>query len=115
MATSQIDSVNPATEEVIRSYEPHSTDEVDRILDGSAEAFESWKERPIEERQMLVQEAGEVLRDRTDEYAETITHEMGKPVSEARSEVEKCAWVCDYYAENAAEHLQKERVGTEPE
>jgi succinate-semialdehyde dehydrogenase/glutarate-semialdehyde dehydrogenase len=55
-----------------------------------------------------------VLRENKREYAETMTREMGKPISQAIGEVEKCAWVCDYYAERAGEHLQDEYLGGEP-
>jgi succinate-semialdehyde dehydrogenase/glutarate-semialdehyde dehydrogenase len=65
------------------------------------DTFESWKEVSPSERCRLLIKAGQVLRDNVEEYAKMITLEMGKPIYESRSEVNKCAWVCDYYAENA--------------
>jgi succinate-semialdehyde dehydrogenase/glutarate-semialdehyde dehydrogenase len=108
------EAVNPATEEVGETHERHGEVEVDGILSEADETFESWSARRIQERESMLAEAADVLRDRKREYAETMTREMGKPVTQAVAEVEKCAWVCDYYAENAAEHLQDERIGGEP-
>ncbi|MCX2819705.1 NAD-dependent succinate-semialdehyde dehydrogenase [Haladaptatus sp. F3-133] len=114
MARPEFEDINPSTEEVIETYEGHETGEVIDAVEKADDAFDGWSDRSIEERESLLADVAEVLRDNTDEYAETMTREMGKPVSEARSEVEKCAWVCDYYAERAGEHLQDDRIGTEP-
>jgi succinate-semialdehyde dehydrogenase/glutarate-semialdehyde dehydrogenase len=108
------ETVNPATEEVENRYEKHSSEDVEEILTEADETFNGWNTRRIEERESLLSEAADVLCDRKREYAETMTREMGKPVSQAVAEVEKCAWVCDYYAERAGEHLQDERIGGEP-
>ena len=108
------ETVNPATEEVEDTYEKHSSEDVEEILTEADETFNGWNTKRIEERESLLSEAADVLRDRKREYAETMTREMGKPVSQAVAEVEKCAWVCEYYAERAGEHLQDERIGGEP-
>ena len=108
------ETVNPATEEVEDTYEKHSSEDVEEILTEADETFNEWNTKRIEERESLLSEAADVLRDRKREYAETMTCEMGKPVSQAVAEVEKCAWVCEYYAERAGEHLQDERIGGEP-
>ncbi|SDB62885.1 succinate-semialdehyde dehydrogenase / glutarate-semialdehyde dehydrogenase [Flavobacteriaceae bacterium MAR_2010_188] len=73
----------------------------------------SWRDVPLLERCDLIKKAGEVLRDNVEEYAKMITLEMGKPISESRSEVNKCAWVCDYYAENATAFLADEFIITD--
>ena len=109
-----IESLNPATEEVADTYEKHDEKDVERILGDAHAAYENWSSRRIEEREELLAEAGEVLRENKREYAETMTREMGKPISQAIGEVEKCAWVCDYYAERAGEHLQDKKIGAEP-
>ena len=96
------------------TYEKHSSEDVEEILTEADETFNGWNTKRIEERESLLSEAADVLRDRKREYAETMTREMGKPVSQAVAEVEKCAWVCEYYAERAGEHLQDERIGGEP-
>jgi len=108
-------STNPATERPVRAYESHSDSDVDDALERATTAFEDWRARPIEERQTKLANVATVLRENAEEYAQLITTEMGKPISEARSEVEKCAWVCEYYAEHAAAHLSDERLATIPE
>ncbi len=108
------ETTNPATGERIESYEPHDQTAVDAVLVDGTETFETWRERSIESRQELAASLAETLRKNVDRYARIMTREMGKPISQAISEVEKCAWVCEYYAERAAAHLQDERIGTEP-
>jgi succinate-semialdehyde dehydrogenase/glutarate-semialdehyde dehydrogenase len=103
-------SVNPYTESVRAEYDEHDDEAVEAALSRAIDAFEEWRERSLTDRRELLADAGEVLRDRDEEFAELMTEEMGKPISQARSEVEKCAWVCDYYAEHAAEHLQEKTV-----
>ncbi|WP_134671546.1 NAD-dependent succinate-semialdehyde dehydrogenase [Halorussus marinus] len=109
-----MDRINPATGEALDPVANDDAEAVDDALDRAVETFAEWRTVPIGERQQLLAAAGEVLRENVDEYAELMTTEMGKPVASARSEVQKCAWVCDYYAERAAEHLQDERLGSEP-
>jgi succinate-semialdehyde dehydrogenase / glutarate-semialdehyde dehydrogenase len=109
-----MESLNPATGEVLETMDGDDERTVDEKLQRAHETYEAWHRRPIEERQRLLSKAGEVLRENEQEYAELMTKEMGKPIDSAVSEVEKCAWVCDYYAEHAGEFLQDERVGTEP-
>ncbi|MGB9965683.1 NAD-dependent succinate-semialdehyde dehydrogenase [Halobacterium hubeiense] len=108
-------TVDPTTESPLQTYAEHDAGELDAALDDAAAAFESWSGRDITERQALVDSVADVLRENKDEYAALMTEEMGKPVDQARSEVEKCAWVCEYYAEHAAEFLQDERVGVHPQ
>jgi succinate-semialdehyde dehydrogenase/glutarate-semialdehyde dehydrogenase len=109
-----MESLNPATGGVADTYETHDDGDVDRILGDAHAAYDDWSSRSIEKREELMAKAGEVLRENKREYAEVMTREMGKPISQAIGEVEKCAWVCDYYAERGAEHLQDERIGSEP-
>ncbi len=109
-----MESVNPATGEVVAEYDEHGPDDVEERLARAAETFEGWRDRPVEERASLLAAAAEVLRSNVDEYAETMTTEMGKPIAQSRAEVEKCAWVCEYYAEHAGEFLQDEVMASEP-
>ncbi|MDS0295044.1 NAD-dependent succinate-semialdehyde dehydrogenase [Halogeometricum luteum] len=111
----QLTTTDPTTEDDIETYEYHDDADLDRMLDASADRFASWRDRLITERQALVGSIADVLRENEDEYAELMTEEMGKPVSQARGEIQKCAWVCEFYAERAAEFLQDERVGVHPE
>ena len=109
-----MESLNPATGEVLERFDEDDEVAVDEKLQAATETYEEWHRRPIEDRQELLATAADVLRRDAEEYGELMTAEMGKPLDSAVSEVEKCAWVCDYYAENAADHLQDERIGTEP-
>ena len=111
----RIDRTNPATGDELDPVEGHGAEEVDEALDRASERFESWSRRPIGERQQLLAAAADVLRENEREYAALMTREMGKPISGAVSEIEKCAWVCEYYAERADEFLQDERIGSDPE
>jgi len=108
-----MERVNPATEEALDPIEGDGDADVEAALADASDAFESWRDVPMRERQSLLADAADVLRANEEEYAELMAREMGKPIAGARSEVEKCAWVCDYYAERAGEHLQDERVGAE--
>lgn len=107
-------STNPDTVETIATYDEHDGPTVDEMIERADDAFDSWCGRPIQEREELIANVADVLREDTEEYAQIMTDEMGKPIDQAVAEVEKCAWVCDYYAERAAEHLQDEQIGTVP-
>lgn len=106
-------SINPYNGEEVGQYTAHTSEEIDGILDISEKAFLTWSREPLSVRTNLIKKAGEVLRENVEEYAQVITKEMGKPISESRAEVNKCAWVCDYYAENAEEFLASEEVKTD--
>ncbi len=110
-----METINPTTEERLETYSTHDASDVDRLLDGAADRFETWSERPITDRQAIVGNVADVLRENEDDYAALMTREMGKPIDQSHAEIEKCAWVCEFYAERAAEFLQDERVGVAPE
>ena len=100
-----IQSVNPATGEVVDTFAPTSPAEVERALSGAHAAFLEWRGVPVAERAASMRSAARGLRARKDEFARTMTVEMGKPIVQGEAEVEKCAWTCDYYAEHAAAML----------
>lgn len=106
-------SINPYNGKTVGTYPAHTEAVTKVMLEKSQEAFQSWREVPLAERTKLMQKAGQVLRDNVEEYAKMITLEMGKPITESRSEVNKCAWVCDYYAENAAIFLSNKIIETD--
>lgn len=108
-----IQSVNPFNNKLIKTYNEMSYEEVDSIIHSSQKAFERWKRIPIKERASLMKNAGNVLRQNIKQYSEIMTLEMGKPIAQSKAEVEKCAWVCDYYSENAEKFLQDEIVQTD--
>jgi len=100
-----MEAIDPATGETVATYDTATWSDADAALDRAIDAFADWRERPLRDREKLLANAAEVLRENTKKYAETMTREMGKPISQARSEVEKCAWVCDHYAEHASSYL----------
>ena len=100
-----MNSTNPATNGPLESYDEHSPSEVDTTLGDAAAAFETWNRRPLADRERLLAAAADVLRANAREYAETMTRETGKPITQAEAEVEKCAWVCEHYAEHASAYL----------
>ena len=108
-----MESINPATEAPIKSYECFDEGQIEGVLAASQEAFLSWRVVPIEDRAKLMHRAAEVLREGSDEFAALLTEEMGKTIRQARSEIEKCAWGCDFYADKAVEFLAPRLVHTD--
>ena len=103
-------TVNPATGDVIRTWQTMSAEEVlatARLVD---EAFQGWGRLPVEERLPFFLNLATVLRDNLEDWANLITTEMGKPIKEARAEIEKCAWMTEVYATNAPAWLADEEV-----
>ncbi len=108
-----IDVVNPATGEHLRTYEELSAREVEGIIDVVHREYLRWRRTPFSQRAELMGGAAGLLRAGVDEYARLMAEEMGKPIREGRAEVEKCAWVCEYYAEHAEEFLAPEHIATD--
>jgi len=106
-------SINPATGEVIADHEEMDDTTVDSIIGAVDTTYRTWRTTTFPERSRLMLILASVLRERKEEYASLMTREMGKLLGEARAEVEKCAWVCEYYAENAEVFLRSEPVSTD--
>jgi succinate-semialdehyde dehydrogenase/glutarate-semialdehyde dehydrogenase len=100
-----IQSINPATGEVIETFQDTSAPEIERILANAQRTFLAWREVPFTARAEPMQAAAAILRQRKPEYARTMALEMGKPIAQGEAEVDKCAWLCDYYAEHAEAFL----------
>ncbi|MDE0649789.1 MAG: aldehyde dehydrogenase family protein, partial [Gammaproteobacteria bacterium] len=103
-------AIDPATGRRIRDYPEMSSGDYARAVAGCQNAFVAWRDTPMEERSRLVGSLAPILRKRREEFAELMTREMGKPVREARSEIEKCAMVCEHYAEHAPGYLAPQPV-----
>ncbi len=103
-------SVNPATGAVVREYEAMSSAAVVALVEHAHDAFRAWREEPFANRARRMRQAADTLREQREAHAALITLEMGKPIRQSRAEVDKCAWVCDYYAENADRFLAVERT-----
>jgi succinate-semialdehyde dehydrogenase/glutarate-semialdehyde dehydrogenase len=106
-------SVNPATGRVLETLEGTSPDQIEQALARAHAAFLDWRRRPFADRAGLMRAAARELRTRRDQYAATMTREMGKPIVQAEAEVEKCAVTCDYYAEHAAAFLAEQPRATD--
>jgi len=106
-------SINPATGDVLDRYEETTADEIIRRLNDAHQVFEEWRQTRFSERASLMKGASRVLMENQDEYARIMALEMGKPVGSGRAEIEKCAWVCEHYAEHAEEMLHAEIIQTD--
>ena len=106
-------SINPYTNSVIEEFEEYSDLQLEEFLIRSTDAFKKWKRTAFGHRKLLLKNVSDILTANSREFALSITMEMGKPVAEAKAEVEKCAWVCNYYAENGEYFLKDEPAATD--
>lgn len=98
-------SINPATGETIKEIKAHDDAYVERALENAELAYRDWRVLPFSQRAAILRNVADELEKRRDMLAETATLEMGKRLEEAKGEVDKCAWVCRYYADNAEAFL----------
>src|ERR671914_63999 len=110
---SKIETINPATGKILATYENVNAEEVSRRVKAAREAFAKWKKLDVVERAEYMRRLGRVMRKNREEYARLVTEEMGKPTRQSLAEIEKCSWVCDYYAEHAEAFLHDEIIPTE--
>ncbi|MFC0777144.1 NAD-dependent succinate-semialdehyde dehydrogenase [Flavobacterium sp. HJSW_4] len=108
-----IKSINPYNQEIVYEVAEFDRKEVENAIDKADAQYKIWKEIPFSERSVLMKAVGQELRKNSREYAEVITQEMGKPITQSLAEVEKCAALCDYYAENAPKMLADKIIETE--
>ncbi len=106
-------SINPYTNELINQYKPLEEVELISKINEANAAFLEWRDVSISERARLMSNCSRVLLENVERYANVITSEMGKIPSESEAEIEKCAWVCRYYAQNASRFLQSENITTD--
>ncbi|MCP5362025.1 MAG: NAD-dependent succinate-semialdehyde dehydrogenase [Hyphomicrobiales bacterium] len=106
-------SINPVNGEVIHTYTEMPSVEAEHRIKQCHEAFLSWRKYSIEKRADRVHHAATLLKERKSRYARLMTEEMGKHLREAEAEIEKCAWVFEYYATHAVEFLSDTPVKTE--
>lgn len=103
-------SINPSDGTTIETYDVMGDDEIDAIIDDAQQAQPDWASRSYDERADVLQKAAAILKERSEELARLMGREMGKPLPQGESEAEKCAWVCEYYAEKAADFLAEEPI-----
>ncbi|TVQ41227.1 MAG: NAD-dependent succinate-semialdehyde dehydrogenase [Spirochaetaceae bacterium] len=106
-------SINPANDKLIREYTEMSPGEVAAILDAAAKRFADWRRSGFARRADCLRRAAGLLRERVHDLAGLMTREMGKPIRDSRGEIEKSAWVCEYYADNGERFLTREDAPTE--
>ena len=107
-----IASVNPASGETIETFALHSHAELEAVLDRAMTAQRAWSQTSFADRAAAMKRAAAYLRANAARFALNATREMGKPIAEAEAEVEKSAWGCDFYAENAEKFLADEHLGS---
>ncbi|MGQ3887800.1 NAD-dependent succinate-semialdehyde dehydrogenase [Legionella sp. CNM-1927-20] len=108
-----IQTINPATEDILQSYTPCDEEAMYQVIDQGYLAFKEWRRVPFSKRSLLMTNLINLLQARKETLSNLITQEMGKPISQSQAEIEKCAWVCQYYAEHAEEFLKPRIVQTE--
>ena len=100
-----VSSINPATGETLETFAETAPAALERILDQAVAAYGAWRRFSYAQRGQAMRQAARILRERRAEYARTMALEMGKPLQQGEAEAEKCAWACEYYAEQAAAML----------
>ncbi|MGQ0848864.1 MAG: NAD-dependent succinate-semialdehyde dehydrogenase [Actinomycetota bacterium] len=105
-------SINPTTGEVVAEYSEHSWEEVDARLVAAHRAFQEWRRVDYSDRAIPMRKAAELLEGGKEDLARLMAVEMGKPITAGRAEVEKCAWACRYFADEAEEMLADREIPT---
>ncbi|MFC1565539.1 NAD-dependent succinate-semialdehyde dehydrogenase [Candidatus Neomarinimicrobiota bacterium] len=108
-----LQSINPFNQEVIQSYKEHSQNEINNIITDADITFKEWRRTNFGERSELLRNTVSILKKNIEEYSKIMTMEMGKPIRESRAEIEKCAWICEYYAENSEKFLSPQEIKTD--
>jgi succinate-semialdehyde dehydrogenase/glutarate-semialdehyde dehydrogenase len=108
-----MESRNPATDELIRTWSEATEDEVASALERASSAQSDWARASFAERGQILRRAAELLRESKTDLAQLMADEMGKPLPQGVAEVEKCAWACEYYAARAEAFLADEPVALE--
>jgi succinate-semialdehyde dehydrogenase/glutarate-semialdehyde dehydrogenase len=109
----RVTSINPTTGETLETFAETTPAELERVLDEAIAAFHSWRRCSYTRRATPMRAAARILRERKSQYARTMALEMGKPLVQGEAEAEKCAWVCEYYAEHAEAMLADQPRVTE--
>mgnify|MGYP000324310362 CR=1 FL=1 len=106
-------TVNPSTEEEIASYQYQSDNELSEHIKKTQAAFLEWRQTTLYHRKSKMLVLAELLKNEKESLGHLITTEMGKPLNQSIAEIEKCAWVCEYFAEKAAHFLTPQNIKTD--
>jgi len=109
----QLESINPKNNQIINSWDIYSQSEVDSIIDAAETTYLEWRDTELSFRLSCLEEISILLKERSKQYGVLMADEMGKPLSQGILEVEKCAWLCDYYAQNASGFLKPKNIDTD--
>jgi len=108
-----LQSINPATNELIGEYEEHTFEEVDEIIKNANHSQLTWRETEFESRAKCLKKLSDLLERNADHLSKLMALEMGKPLAQGNGEIEKCAWLCTFYADKAEEFLATQSVQTD--
>lgn len=111
----RITTFNPATGEELKTYQQHTDDAIEHRLISAHNSYRLWRQTEFSTRRTLMERVASRLTKRKDDYARLMTLEMGKPIKQARSEIEKCAQLCRFYAEHAERFLTPKIVEDSPD
>lgn len=106
-------AINPATGDTIAEYDEFTPAELRGAIAATDRAATEWRRVPFAARADRMRSAARILRERSGSFAKLMAREMGKPIAQGRAEAEKCAWVCEYYAEHAESFLAPEHIATD--
>ena len=108
-----IKAINPFSGKKVNSYETHTIQGTNRIISSADKAFQNWRNTSFQQRTFYMLNLASILRSKKEELAKLMAIEMGKVMREGVAEIEKCAWVCEYYAQNAETMLENETIETQ--
>ncbi len=108
-----IQTVNPYNNQKLKEYTFYNDNQLEEILKLSDTVFQEWQLKSVKSRVKLLDNVAQILNDNLEEYSQLMTSEMGKPISQSRSEIEKCIWLCDFYRKNGDRFLSDDLIETE--
>ncbi|MGB5982379.1 MAG: NAD-dependent succinate-semialdehyde dehydrogenase [Nonlabens sp.] len=108
-----ITTINPYNGEELKQYKELTSDQIQTKLETAQKTFEQWKTTTFKVRSEKIIKVAELLEQNKEKYATQMTKEMGKPISQSKSELEKCAWLCRHYADHAESYLENESIETD--
>ena len=106
-------SINPANNKILESHKEISTEKINQIINSSYNTYLEWRNESISYRSKMMSDLAELLKQKKEKLGALMTQEMGKPIKQSIAEAEKCAWVCEYYADNAERFLSKKEISTD--
>ena len=106
-------SINPANNKILESHKEISTENINQIINSSYNTYLEWRNKSISYRSKRMRDLAELLKQKKEKLGALMTQEMGKPIKQSIAEAEKCAWVCEYYADNAERFLSKKEISTD--